>query len=102
MYWEFNLSPSGDWNVYFFESYRKSMHLEDKFKSLPFNILRDFNALYLGLEVNLDCLVSIIENLDVSINTVIKTKEGDISYWALKHCGEEADFHLRDSFSLSL
>ncbi|MGB3655520.1 MAG: DOMON-like domain-containing protein [Rivularia sp. (in: cyanobacteria)] len=97
-YWEFNLSPGGDWNIYFFEDYRHSMQLEDKFESFPFNILRDSNALYLRLEFNLDCLVSIIENLDVSITTVIKSKQGDISYWALKHCGEEADFHLRDSF----
>lgn len=101
IYWEFNLSPSGDWNIYFFESYRQSMQLENKVESLPFNILRDSNALYLGLEFNLDCL-SIVENLDVSITTVIKSKEGDISYWALKHCGEEADFHLRDSFLLAI
>ncbi|MGB3760249.1 MAG: DOMON-like domain-containing protein [Rivularia sp. (in: cyanobacteria)] len=101
MYWEFNLSPSGDWNIYHFDDYRQSMQLEDKVESLPFNILRDSNAFYLGLEFNLDCL-SIIENLDVSITTVTKNKQGEISYWAQKHCGEEADFHLRDSFSLSL
>ncbi len=101
MYWEFNLSPSGDWNIYHFDDYRQSMQLEHKVESLPFNILRDSNALYLGLEFNLDCL-SIIENLDVSITTVTKNKQGEISYWALKHSGEEADFHLRDSFSLSL
>ena len=97
-YWEFNLSPSGDWNIYYFEKYRQPMQLEDRFESLPFNILRDSNALYLGLEFNLDGLVSIIENFDISITTVIKSKEGNISYWALKHCGKEADFHLRDSF----
>lgn len=102
IYWEFNLSPSGDWNIYWFEDYRKSMLLEDKVESLPFNILRDSNALYLGLEFNLDCLVSKIQNLNVSIATVIKSKEGDISYWALKHCGKEADFHLRDSFVLDM
>jgi len=98
IYWEFNLSPSGDWNIYHFDDYRQSMQLENKVESLPFNILRDSNALYLGLEFNLDGLVSIIENLDVSATTVIKSKEGDISYWASKHCGKEADFHLRDSF----
>lgn len=101
-YWEFNLSPSGDWNIYFFEDYRQLMELEYKVESLPFNLLRDSNALYLRLQFNLDCIISIIENLDVSITTVIKSKEGDISYWALKHCGKEADFHLRDSFIFSM
>ncbi|MEO1186165.1 MAG: hypothetical protein AAFX46_16455, partial [Cyanobacteria bacterium J06636_27] len=84
------------------EDYRKTMLLEEKFESLPFNILRDSNAFYLGLELKLDSLISVIENLDVSITTVIKSKEGDISYWALKHCGKEADFHLRDSFVLEM
>ena len=102
IYWEFNLSPSGDWNIYWFEDYRKSMLLEERFESLPFNILRDSNALYLGLEFNLDFLVSVIENMDVSITTVINSKEGDISYWALKHCGKQADFHLRDRFVLEI
>ncbi len=102
IYWEFNLSPSGDWNIYYFEKYRQPMELEDRLESLPFNILRDSNALYLGVELNLDRLVSIIQNLDISITTVIKSKEGDISYWALKHCGKEADFHLRDSFVLAM
>ena len=102
IYWEFNLSPSGDWNIYHFDDYRQSMQLENKVESLPFNILRDSNALYLGLEFNLDGLVSIIENFDISITTVIKSKEGNISYWALKHCGKEADFHLRDSFVLEI
>lgn len=97
-YWEFNMSPSGDWNVYRFEKYRKVMELEHKVDSLPFNILRDSNALFLGIEFNMDCLTSIDKNFDVSITAVIKQKDGNTSYWAAKHCGEEADFHLRESF----
>lgn len=98
-YWEFNLAPSGDWNIYRFEDYRKTMELENRVNSLPFNILRDNNALYLGLELDLHELsTTIVNNFDVAITAVIKHKDGNISYWAVKHCGEEADFHLRDSF----
>lgn len=98
-YWEFNLSPNGDWNIYRFENYRQTMEVENRVHSLPFNILRDSNALFLGLELNLhDLSTTINQNFDVSITTVIKHKDGDTSYWAVKHCGEEADFHLRDSF----
>ncbi|MEO1431392.1 MAG: DOMON-like domain-containing protein [Cyanobacteria bacterium J06633_8] len=98
-YWEFNLSPNGDWNVYRFEDYRKTMELENTVHSLPFNVLRDSNALFLGLELDLHELdTTVNENFDISITTVIKQKDGDISYWAVKHCGKEADFHLRESF----
>ena len=97
-YWEFNLSPSGDWNVYRFERYREVMELENRIITLPFNVLRDRNALFLELEFNMHCLTSIDRNFDVSITSVIKDKTGDTSYWAVKHCGEKADFHLRDSF----
>jgi len=98
-YWEFNLSTSGDWNIYRFEDYRKTMEVENKVRSLPFYILRDTNDLYVRLELDLHRLgTTIVNNFDVSITTVIKHKDGNISYWAVKHCGEEADFHLRDSF----
>ncbi|MCJ8281763.1 MAG: hypothetical protein MJK14_18375 [Rivularia sp. ALOHA_DT_140] len=74
------------------------MELENRIRVLPFNILRDTNALYLGLEFNLRAIGTIVDNFDVSITSVIKHKDGNTSYWAVKHCGEEADFHLRDSF----
>ncbi|MEB3219472.1 MAG: DOMON-like domain-containing protein [Nostocales cyanobacterium 94392] len=97
-YWEFNLSPSGDWNVYRFERYREVMELENRVHSLPFYILRDYNALFMSLEFNMHCLTTIDKNFDVSITAVIKEKSGHTTYWALKHCGKQADFHLRDSF----
>ncbi len=98
-YWEFNLSPNGNWNIYRFENYRQTMEVENRVDSLPFNVLRDNNALFLGLELDLHCLgTNIVNNFDISITTVIKHKDGNISYWAVKHCGENADFHIRDSF----
>ena len=35
-YWEFNLSPSGHWNVYRFEAYREGKQDEETFTSLPY------------------------------------------------------------------
>ncbi len=37
-YWEFNLSPAGDWNVYRFTDYRQGMEEETAISSLPFNL----------------------------------------------------------------
>ena len=97
-YWEFNISPSGDWNMFRFENYREGMIEDTIIKSLPFNILRDSNALFLSTDLDMYRLAPVEFSFKISTTAVIKDKEGNISYWAVKHCGEEADFHLRDSF----
>ncbi len=48
-YWEFNFSPSGDWNMYRFENYREGMIEDTIIKSIPFNVLRDSNLLFLSV-----------------------------------------------------
>ncbi len=98
-YWEFNISPSGDWNVYRFDDYRQGMQEESKVESLNIYIYRGFSDLLVGVDkFDLRNLTSENCNFNLSITTVVKEKTGNISYWALKHCGQEADFHLRDSF----
>ncbi|WP_199302654.1 DOMON-like domain-containing protein [Oscillatoria sp. FACHB-1406] len=97
-YWEFNLSPSGDWNVYRFEDYRHGMEEERRISRLPFEVRSRDNYVALSLEFDLAAIVSEPEALEIAIASVIQTQTGGVTYWALKHCGTEADFHRRDSF----
>jgi hypothetical protein len=101
-YWEFNLSPSGCWNVYTFSAYREGMREEGAFTSLPFEAVREERALALGLEINLQRLVHPDEPVDVAASAVIERKGGILSYWALMHCGPRPDFHRRESFTMRL
>ncbi|WP_414517828.1 DOMON-like domain-containing protein [Nostoc sp. PCC 9305] len=101
-YWEFNLSPAGHWNVYRFEGYRQGMQEETAFEKLPFNVHNQADALVLALDVDLNKIVSANQGIEIGITTVIKNIDGNVSYWALTHKGEEADFHLRDSFIVEL
>ncbi|MBD2729890.1 DOMON-like domain-containing protein [Nostoc sp. FACHB-892] len=101
-YWEFNLSPAGHWNVYRFDGYRQGMQEEKAFTILPCNIQNQTNGLILVLDVDLDKIISVEQAIEVAITTVIKDKDGEITYWALTHQGAEADFHLRDSFIVEL
>ena len=40
-YWEFNISPSGDWNVYAMDAYRQvNMREESAFTQLPFEFTK--------------------------------------------------------------
>lgn len=98
-YWEFNLSPSGDWNVYRFEDYRARMQEEVAFSSLPFEVKSRSLHTILSIELELNRL-NLNQSIDLGITAVIETDQ--ITYWALKHCGKEADFHLRESFALQL
>jgi hypothetical protein len=99
-YWEFNLSPSGDWNVYRFDSYRYRMQEETAFTTLPFSVQYLSDGLALVLNVDLALIVAIDVALKIGISTVIKHKDGSVTYWALTHPGIEADFHHRDSFTI--
>jgi hypothetical protein len=100
-YWEFNLSPSGDWNVYRFDGYRQGMTEEAAFSILPFKV-HQFDDLSLTLNLDLSKIISKTQNIDVAITTVIKNSNNTVNYWALTHCSKEADFHLRDSFVINL
>ncbi|MDZ7955427.1 DOMON-like domain-containing protein [Nostoc sp. DedQUE09] len=101
-YWEFNLSPAGHWNVYRFDDYRQGMQEETAFEKLPFSIQNQTDALVLALDVDLDKIVSVNQAIEIGITTVIKHRDGEVTYWALTHRGAEADFHLRDSFIVEL
>jgi hypothetical protein len=101
-YWEFNLSPSGDWNVYRFDAYRQGMQKEIAFAEIPFSIQNRSNAFLLSLDLDLARIVQEVEVLEVAISTVIRLKDDPISYWALVHPIKQADFHDRNGFIFEL
>jgi hypothetical protein len=102
-YWEFNMSPSGNWNVYKMDAYRQvNMREEPAFKGLPFEFKQNDNNCSINISVNLNPIIQPAQNLQIGITTIIQTKAGSESYWALEHPGPQADFHLRESFILSL
>ena len=101
-YWEFNLSPAGHWNVFYFADYRQDIAEEMAFDALPFQIKQQSNLLQLNLEFNLDRIISPQQNLEIGMTTVVEDQEQTLSYWALSHPAKEADFHRRDSFLIKM
>lgn len=102
-YCEFNLSPSSQWAAYSFTGYRSGMAVLD----IPAPAIRTEVAEdELVLQASID-----LSGLDVShaeaswqlgLAAVIEQKDGELSYWALKHPGAQPDFHHRDCFQLEL
>ena len=102
-YWEFNLSPSGDWNVYAMDAYRQvNMREETRIQRLQFKLLKDVERFALETELDLSPILQEDVCIEAGITCVIKTKDGKESYWALIHAHPEADFHVRSSFVLEI
>lgn len=100
-YYEINLSPWGAWNAYLFQSYRNP--------KLPVETL-DLQIAYLEWGKNrLYVKIKMIGEpqglqgeLELSLSAVLVARDQPKPrYYAIKHCGESPDFHLRESFCLS-
>lgn len=106
-YLEFNLSPSGHWNVYSFDDYRRGMREEMAVTSLPVRVRREPGRLSLecGIDfagIDLAGIGLADRALEVGISAVLRHRGGEATYWALAHRGGGPDFHRRDGFAISL
>ena len=93
-YWELNLSTSGQWNLYYFESYRK-----------PDPPIWSHDFLLMKVETeknNLTCTLQSkvpIEKLEISLCTILRLTD-KTCYFSTAHKREKPDFHARESFIL--
>ncbi len=101
-YREFNLSPSGNWNVYRFDAYRKNMAEETAFSALPFCVSRQTDTLCIDVKFNLKKIIPPDLPAQAAVSAVIKSVNKGTSFWALSHPGPKPDFHHPDSFILEL
>jgi hypothetical protein len=101
-YWEFNLSPSGSWNVYHFDNYRQGMKEERAFASIPFEVSPATDSLVLGLTFHLGTIMRVDRALELAVCAVMQQRDGMLTYWALVHPCPQPDFHRRESFAIRL
>ena len=102
-YWEFNLSPSGNWNVYNMDAYRQvNMREEEKVTNLPFTFQKTTAQAILEVSVNTASFLPVSQKLDVGIATIIQSHDNLETYWALTHPNPQADFHHRAGFTILL
>jgi len=101
-YWEINLSPTGDWNVFCFSGYRQGMAEEMAIQHLPCTFYETKDGLWLDLIVELNSLLREDHPVELGISCVLKHTNGDTSLWALCHPGPRADFHHRSGFIIAL
>jgi hypothetical protein len=100
-YHEFNFSPSGQWAAYRFTDYRERdySHLATTVPQFIFTPLPDGFALQATLPA---ALLPPGNALHIGLTAVLEATDGSKSHWALTHCAAQPDFHLRQSFTLTL
>ena len=108
-YWEFNLCPNGDWNVYALDGYRRGLRPDPHYSALP--VERSGNGRISRLRATATLPAALLPatlisaqpaELELAVTAVLEQRGGAISYWALHHGGGEADFHRRDGFRLRI
>ena len=107
-YWEFNLSPAGDWNIYRLTGYRHGLQPEAGYGELPFTVRRELlgqpaaaaAALIVELCCPLPAPLSEASELELGLTAVLEQSGGALSYWALEHPAAEPDFHDRRGWTL--
>ena len=107
-YLELNLSPSGNWNAYAFQDYRKGMNafaLDHQWAPVQRVIAHTDNTLetewLIPLEVIQKGFASVPTTFsdfgEVGLTVVLKTSELTL-YWSLEHSSLKPDFHDRVGF----
>ncbi|MCS5698028.1 DOMON-like domain-containing protein [Cyanobium sp. FGCU-52] len=101
-YRELNLSPSGHWNLYRLNGYRRGLRPDPLVEALPFQRTEAADHLQLELTLDLTPFALAQAPLELALTTVLQHSDGSCSFLALTHPGAEADFHRRDGFLLRL
>ena len=99
-YFEFNLSPSCEWAVYAFDSYRSGM------TALAVGVVPEIVFKNAGdsfsLEVDIDLGQVPPGQMTMALSAVIEELDGTKSYWALAHPPGKPDFHHPTCFAATL
>lgn len=100
-YREFNFSPAGTWANYAFSAYRQR---DPDFVAGAVPQISFFRRVD-GFQLDAllpPSLLPAAEVLQIGLTTVVEALDGSKSYWALAHAAAQPDFHLRQSFTLTL
>jgi hypothetical protein len=107
-YFEFNFSPSSQWAVYRFDSYRQNVTSLNPVPPPRVIVRRRDDELGADVDIHLSAIPGLtageIEGRDLrlAVSAVMQSEQGVISYWALAHPPGKPDFHHRDGFALRL
>jgi len=97
-YWELNVSPSGNWNLYGFADYRAAA-VSIPVRTPPvMTLLRRPRDLRCDIRLDLDPWWPAGVQPELGLAMVVEERDGRLSTWALSHPAAQPDFHDRRAF----
>ncbi len=97
-YWELNVAPSGQWNLYRFNGYRSGGQEELAVVTPTVSWSQGERECRCTIQLNLKPWWTELQLPELAITAVLENQAGQLSYWALQHPGDKPDFHDRRSF----
>lgn len=103
-YREYNFSPSGQWAIYAFRSWRARIDGFTVAAAPEIEVHTIERGLRLRARVPAAALPSVPPGgtLQVGLAAVIERSDGQVEHWAVRHAAAQPDFHARDTFVLVL
>jgi hypothetical protein len=103
-YYELNFSPSSEWAIYRFDTYREGMAAVETQRAPGISVHQHPGGLHMHAIVDLSELSALRDcpALRLALAAVIEEADGRLSYWALAHPAAKPDFHHAGGFVLSL
>lgn len=102
-YREFNFSPSGEWAMYRFSTYRQRLPVPANIPPPELTRHDNDDSVEITAEIDLHSLaLTEAKPLSLGLSAVIEESSGALSYWALQHPPGKPDFHHADCFALEL
>ena len=101
-YWEINLAPNGDWNVYRLDGYRQGLQAEPAIQRISLSSDSAADRHQLQATIELPPALRQVAPLEANLCAVLQHANSRNSYWALCHPSSEADFHARAGFVLEV
>ena len=99
-YYEFNLSPSCEWAIYAFSSYRSGMTALEVVVAPEIDFTNSGDSFSLEADIDLGQMPS--GQMTMALSAVIEETDGTKSYWALAHPDGQPDFHHPTCFAATL
>ncbi len=101
-YWEFNVVPTWDWQVYALSGYRAGRAPAEDIAGPSASGCYGRECWELRAHWPLAGIVPNDRPWRIGLSAVIEDKDGAISYWALQHAPDKPDFHHNSAFALEL
>ena len=104
-YLEFNVTSEYNWNVFNFPHKGARIKEFQGISNIGISGEITKDSFCLNYSIPLDKLPPKLwstGNMKIGLSSVVETKEGDLSYWALSHPDKKPNFHHQESFTYDL